>query len=78
MEEHKRSVKNHNQNSMIYQHWEETGHNFDLEGAKPVHRNQNSGVREVLEGIYSHLDNKSINRHYSIPEQYVPMLNRVL
>ena len=78
MNEHKKDIEKKKDTSQIYQHIGATGHTFDFDGVKILHKNQNMTTRRILESYYTHADGNSINRAFDVNQAFVPIVNKFM
>ena len=74
MSEHKRNVRNQEENSLIFQHIDRTNHEFNFDEVKILANEENVGTRRFLEACYTIVDPNCINRARDIPDQFLPTI----
>ena len=74
--EHKNAVNKKHQNSLLYQHSDNTGHNIDFGNVKVLDSAKNLGQRMLLESIHTIQLPDTMNRFKEIPEIYGSIIKK--
>jgi len=74
LNEHQRNVRNEDENSLLFQHVDNTGHNFDFRNVDILAYEENYSTRRFLEASYTISDKNSINRARDLPEQFSTLI----
>ena len=76
IDEHKKDIVIGKENSLVYQHFRDTGHSFKFEETKVLQHNQNVWHRRRLESFYTLHHQNSINRAYDVTPALIPIVNK--
>lgn len=74
LKEHQRNINNLEENSLIYQHARNFGHQFDFTNVEILAHEENVGTRRFLEAGYTVADQNCINRAREIPENFIQII----
>ena len=75
MYEHEADIRKKKPLSKVYAHTAATGHSFSFDNVSVLDTCQDSRVRRQLEGIYTHINQNSINRAIDFNPIYEPAVS---
>lgn len=77
--EHRRNIRLRDNNSLIYQHLEQTGHtDMDWDNIKILATATRTDERLFLESCYTLTDDNNFNRCLDLPDQYKSTVRRII
>ena len=78
LDEHRRNVQNHCENSQIFQHLANEGHRANFDNPQIIDRCSSWRQRKFIEASYTHAAaDMALNRAEDIPNIYAPTINNI-
>ena len=73
MAEHRRDIVTRKRTSKVFEHANETGHNFDFDNVRILDNCNHKKVRLHLESVHTYMEPNSINRSLIMDTAYRPL-----